>query len=318
MKQTSNIIIGLTIFMVLFAGSCTRAEKLRSANSSNIQSLKIRCMTYNILEGGNSRDPVDWKNSYFTSTEDRIPLLIKLIEEVNPDIVFLQECNGWANNNNEKLNRVANAVGMHGVIAPNNGSYLVAMLSRFPIASYSWQPDDSIFRWNILCADIELPNGKILKVASTHYGWWGNSKWQEKGTTKKEKLQVYIRQTDVLIAELEKYKDMPFIIGGDLNHPDLYHASRFPDDGEHADIPIELIRRFYPRISAMGYVDVYQALNKTYENKRTAAWLRLGVLDHILTTRVLADKFTKCEIIESELAYHTSDHLPIYADIELP
>ena len=313
MKTT--IIFCIYLLSIFLIGGC--GEPIQK-DQAGAEPLTMRCMTYNICYGGQAQPAKDWENGHKTSAENRIPLLIDVINSVNPDIVFLQECNGWADNNNQILNEVANSVGMHGIVAPNNGRFLVALLSRYPIESYSWQPDDSIYRWNIVRADITLPGGRKLAVASTHYGWWGLDKWWSPGVTKEEKLAMYLPQTEFLMDVLKENKDIPFIIAGDFNHPDEYHVSLLRENGSHADIPNKLIKQFYPRIKEIGYSDIYQKLNGSYKGKRSCMGFSSGVIDHIFATDSIADGFKHCEIVETPLAFKASDHLPIFADFQLP
>jgi endonuclease/exonuclease/phosphatase family metal-dependent hydrolase len=266
----------------------------------------LRCMTYNILWGAEPRKPEDFFGTGQKLHEgNRIELLVSIIREQRPDIVFLQECNGWDKENNKILKQVAKKTNMHSLLAPTNSGFHVALLSKYPILANTTYDLKTPFAHNLLVARLKLPNGKIIQAASVHYGWWGVPGFHQ--MNKKEQNDSYRKQTALFLDDLRKYTKEPLIIGGDFNH--------MPNRG-HLDVP-----PLYNSIVNMGYSDAWVAANGKYpKTMRTLSTEEQGiVIDFIFLSPALNEsaKVKRCEILANPKTFQTSDHLPILAEIEI-
>ncbi len=137
------------------------------------------------------------------------------IASESPDIVLLQECD-WATYRNRAprqhgvkfMNELAVETGMFPAygkaIVHEQGYYGVGILSRYPIVATErvYLPNEYSKEQRImLVADIELPDGKIVTVASTHIG-----------LSEKERMQ----QVKFIEKKL-KGKKGNVILAGDMN-----------------------------------------------------------------------------------------------------
>jgi endonuclease/exonuclease/phosphatase family metal-dependent hydrolase len=313
-KTVKTFFILLIIGLAMMISSCAKTDPITRKVSGRAP-LKIRLMTYNILMGAQASRAVSWGSGIQTAATDRKALIIDMIKEIDADVVFLQECNGWADDEGRILKEMASAANMFGAIAPNKGPFKVAILSRFPILNQYWLGDDNPYGWNIIYADLGLPGGRTLKVASTHTAWWTVPEWWN--AEPQTKILLYDKQVGPLFDELQKYKDIPFIIAGDFNHPDRNKINRHTDQELYVDIPYGILKKFLPRIKALGYKNVYTEINTLDEDDRTVPGGG-GVIDHIFASGPIASFFTDCRIVENSLACQSSDHLPVWADLELP
>lgn len=296
------IIVGCLILALLCSSCILPTDSIVDSNSTDV-GLKVRCMTYNIWVGGTPRTvsgrPVPWGNGYQTAMGDRLPLIIEVIKDIKPDIVLLQECTGWGDEDNKILDYVAEKLNMYGAIAPNHTENKVAILSRFPIENCWWLADDNPFGHNMIFAKLQLPNQSHLVVSSCHYGWWETAGWTWKD--EKKMRELYRLQNDILLQEMAKYRDAHFILGGDLNHN--------PKRSLYGEPPL------YAQLMDAQYVDTYYRLHGTYQGKRTYGQ---GVIDYIFVSPYLAEHCITAEIVDNPATYLASDHLPVWTDFWVP
>ena len=117
----------------------------------------VRIMTYNI-QGGK---------------EDRIPLLTSILQRYNPDILALQETNGWKENEFAIVTELATTLGMEYAYCEGDPNFVDAngnpedlvLLSKFKIVDSETYPEISHC---MIRAQIELPSGKTIQVFATH------------------------------------------------------------------------------------------------------------------------------------------------------
>lgn len=149
------------------------------------------------------------------------------ISAENPDIVMLQECD-WATyrerapkqNGVKFINVLTNTTGMFGIYGKSinyrGGYYGIGLLSRYPIirSERIFLPNDGKKEQrSILIADVELPSGRIITVASTHL--------------EVSSAELRIEQVK-FINKLAKKNQHPFILAGDMNaEPDSEEMARF-------------------------------------------------------------------------------------------
>ena len=138
------------------------------------------------------------------------------ISAENPDIVMLQECD-WATyrerapkqNGVKFVNVLASTTGMFGIYGKSinyrGGYYGIGLLSRYPVirSERILLPNDGkTEQRSILIADVELPSGNIITVASTHL--------------EVSSAELRIEQVK-FINKLAKKNRHPFILAGDMN-----------------------------------------------------------------------------------------------------
>jgi len=261
----------------------------------------VRFMTYNILEGGRAlnRPWIHWKKGHGLSHEDRIPLIREVIQQVNPDVVFLQECNAWHENDAGKLSAFAKSVDMEGFVTSNHSPYKVALLSRLPILHHEWLEDEDPFAHNILLARLQLPGGKELQTASLHFGWWGHPDWDK--AAPKERPALYDEQVQSLLGFLERHASIPLVMGGDFNHAHDQSIFQRP--------------ALYDRILELDYADLYGHLHGYDGSVRSVPPPK--VIDYLFVSPPLKGHMTRCQILSAPSTYAASDHLPVWADLRV-
>lgn len=138
------------------------------------------------------------------------------IASVNPDIVLLQECD-WntsrkrapAQNGVRFVNVLADHTGMFGLFGKAinycGGYYGVGILSKYPIIA----SERVLLPWDgkteqrcLLTADVELPSGRTVTVASTHL------------EVRSDVLRV---EQAKFVTECLKRHPNPVILAGDMN-----------------------------------------------------------------------------------------------------
>ncbi|MQS17891.1 endonuclease/exonuclease/phosphatase family protein [Streptomyces kaniharaensis] len=140
--------------------------------------------------------------------EDRWPLLAKRLAAVEPDLVLLQEAEGWETAGHRQLVRAERDLGMDGLIAPSRSGRGTALLYRRETLGrrIAWNTDytaDEMHHgFGVAGFDIGLP--APLAVASIHLTPYSADK----------------AVTEADFAASRAYRHGPYcILGGDINYP---------------------------------------------------------------------------------------------------
>ncbi len=284
-----TILVCLTSTFI--AETSTNNTTNKSTYNMETSNTVIKVMTYNILEGAYPAGPPSYNSDHLAyNLKDRAKEIIRFIKSKNPDILLLQECNQWAGKDNTRLQQFSTQLDMpYKAIAPNHGSYNVALLSKYPIADYTYLDDDVYYYWNILTATIQLTPSCSIDVASTHFAWWGMPGYSK--MTEDQKKQTYIKQKAVLMTYLRKHLDRNLIIGGDWNHA----AKQSPFDQGN----------LHDAISALGY-----GTNSVHRFHPTE-----NPIDNIYISP--SGLFTVLKCTRFSAAKNFSDHLPVMVEISV-
>ncbi|MCK5852073.1 endonuclease/exonuclease/phosphatase family protein [bacterium] len=288
-KIIITILICFTSTFIIAETNILNSKKFASTmKSSNIV---IKVMSYNVLEGAYPAGPPSYNGSCKAySNKDRSKEIINFVKSKDPDILLLQECNHWADNNNKRLKRFSKELDMpYAEIAPNHGHYNVALLSKYPIKGYTYFDDDVYYYWNIITANIQLTPACSIDVASSHFGWWGMPGYSK--MTEEQKKQTYIKQKDTLMKYLQKHLNGNLIIGGDWNHGAT--QSPFGQGNLH------------DAIADLGYGKNLLHLFHPKENP----------IDNIYTSQ--SGRFSILNCTRFPAAKDFSDHLPVMAKISV-
>lgn len=171
------------MYAILCAGFLCLPAAIGSASDES-PNRPLRLLTYNLLHDG----PTSGFANNGTYLEERLEMVIREFQALDPDVIALQEASESRRHGNVP-DRIAKALGFHMVYAPATDRvfYLPlldkaivglmgfkegsAILSRFPIAAstvYDLPRCQSRLEPRILLrADIETPSGR-LPVFSTH------------------------------------------------------------------------------------------------------------------------------------------------------
>jgi endonuclease/exonuclease/phosphatase family metal-dependent hydrolase len=322
------VLIAVVGLLPLALGSCASEEV---TDSLNRPPLRLRVMTYNIHEGGRESailewqehkktTPADgnddhfnlihkigfeapavkWANVYKTLPVDRRSHIVELIRKVGADVVLLQECTGWEENENQILNDVAAELDMHAVIASNHGVANVALLSRYPIAWQRWLGDETVFAHNMLIAGLTLSDEQTLQLVNVHFDWTATPAWSQYDDGDAARMELYQQQCEVFLDELRKHRFTDMVVAGDLNHSPMQKLFDFSP--------------LYRQILDLGYVDMVELHNShQYHRERTSA--NGTIVDYIFGSSSLKGACRESRIVKTPRAYEASDHLPLWADL---
>jgi len=293
-----TLLVLLVTLLPIGLGSCASKQVTQSLDRTP---LRVRVMSYNILEGGGECSVVDWGNGHETVAGNRRRHIVNQIRKIGADVVFLQECNGWEENDNRILNEITGELEMHAVIAPNHSAAKLSILSRYPIAWQRWLDDENIYAHNVLIAGLALSEDQTVQVVNVHFDWTAVPEWNQYDDGDDARAELYQQQCEILLAELQKSRYADMIVAGSLNHSPSQKLFEFTP--------------LYRQILALGYVDMVELHNSyLYHRERTSAGGK--VVDYIFGSSSLKGACRASTIVKAPRAYQVSDHLPLWAALD--
>lgn len=251
-------------------------------------------MTYNILDGGNSR----------------LEMIAEIIKNEDPDFLTINEANGFDLDKQQKLRKLSDLTGLPNYHLTLSGEwdYHVAILSKHPFKSVT--EIHPLKRAGII-ATFDTNIGEIA-IASTHLA--------------PSSEEIRISEIELILKELEPYTNK--ILMGDMNSlstNDNYsndiikdfkdsQIRKFTSDGK-------LLFKVTDKISVSGFIDSALSLGQqkittvptssnqdvNHSNMR---------LDYIFVSESLKDELYLYEVIKNELTEKTSDHYPVILELK--
>jgi exodeoxyribonuclease-3 len=241
----------------------------------------------------------------------RLPVLLRWLEEEQPDIVCLQELKAP----DEKFPLSAiNAVGYQAIWHGQKSWNGVAILSRFDIhetrRGLPGEPDDTHSRYieaainGILIGGLYLPNGNPRPGPKFDY-----------------KLKWFDRLIDHAAGLLET--GLPVMLAGDFNvmptELDVYKPERWLDDALFAPE----VRAAYFRLLDQGWTDALRTIHPGeviytfFDYFRNAYARNAGLrIDHLLLSPGLTDRLVDAQVDRQVRGWEkTSDHAPVWIEL---
>lgn len=249
-------------------------------------------MTYNVLDGGMSRED----------------LIVEVLREVSADVVVLQEVldEGFAQ-------RMGDALGMQYFLARGNSKYHLAILSRWPISARQSHHPFPPIQQTVLEATIDCPNGRPLVVFGVH-----------PVPRPLVFLEVWrLWEMSVALKRLEQHGASACLLLGDFN------ACAPGDKPEVRRLGIlnrvfillqgQRIYRFAIRaILKAGMVDCFRLLHPDTDGFTYGPPAPVGRIDYIFASAALAPYLTKCFVAREPAAVDgASDHYPVVAEFAM-
>jgi exodeoxyribonuclease III len=260
----------------------------------------MRLMTYNVLTGG--RDG---------GSDTRLGAISETIRSVAPDILVLNECNGFEQEGYRTLYRLEAELGMRGVLAEAHSGFHVALFIRRGrlLETRSLQRE---VHHAVLSATLEL-DGTVLRVIGAHLNPFGG----DARLLEVQHLIRYLREEHVFIL-------------GDLNSLSPHDAGAYQPQrwlprrrARHllAEGGGRLDTRAIAALEGAELVDVFRQRGAT----EPTALTRLGAdfedyqvrIDYVFATARAAERVTRVERVSGELVEAASDHYPLFVDVEL-
>jgi endonuclease/exonuclease/phosphatase family metal-dependent hydrolase len=148
--------------------------------------MPVRLMTYNILDGGISRETY----------------ILEVIQGANPDLIVIQEVTDV-----NILRSLGQTLNMEYLIGKGNRERKVALLSRLPIENFrSNHPIFPIWR-NFIEANIKCPSGESIRLVGVHLianPWIGFELWR-------------LLEIQYITKYIQPYSNYPCVMAGDFN-----------------------------------------------------------------------------------------------------
>jgi exodeoxyribonuclease-3 len=262
-------------------------------------------MTYNILTGGND-----------SHGAGRLEHICQTIVGARPDVVVLQECNGFERNGYEAMHRVEAAIGMRGVLAIASTGFHVGLFVRQPACRLvqTYRLDAEVHH-AVIAATLEF-EGVPLTVVGAHLNPFG-------GLSRLAEVQHLIR-----FIRGERV----FVVG-DLNSLSSVDADRYDPSGW---LPRRRAR--HVRLGEGGGLDTraIAALEEcqlidcfrpdpplrpwlpTNQTPLLDTWPSYQVrIDYIFADAASAARITHRERVDGGPADGASDHYPLLVDVDL-
>ena len=256
--------------------------------------MEIKIISYNLFRGANA-----------TRNE-----LVSFIQRENPDILCLQEINGWQQNDFEILKDVAQQSGMHTyVYGDSNSDYKLATLSKYPVES------SSIYQsgiWHsMIDSTFEIDN-HIIRVVNVHLN--PNSE-----KCRRDEIRHLLTKLD---------HNTPTMIVGDFNS--LSRRDKYPDSllsrlqatGIDKFGDNKLVYDVTDLLEDEHYMDMAYELESIANtvptdsniDKNHSIPLRL---DYAFANKTLQESVRELKVLKTDLTNTISDHYPLSIAVKL-
>jgi exodeoxyribonuclease-3 len=253
----------------------------------------MRVVSYNILDGGVDRDGTS-----------RFELICEVLCALDPDVVALQEANDFERHGQERRFEFERATGMRSLLGLSTSGYHGVLLVKPGFRVMSWHSGSPGTNRALVEARLSTPGGTNLAICGVH-------------------LDPFSPEARILGA-CHAMGGVPGIVMGDFNSP------RADDPGVDAAVS-RIGRRLLARsgnlggsiddralraMETAGYVDLFRHAHPTAPG---VTMPRLGVrLDYIFATDDLRDRCGDCQVYDADPARRASDHLALFADLDVP
>lgn len=250
--------------------------------------LTLRILSYNILAGD----------------EERLPLIARVIQSLQPDAVALLEANSQSN-----VEELAQLLRMEVAFGKANSEFHIAWLSRFPIL-HTENHRLPVLEKTLLEIDLQW-EGTELALFATHLH---AGRLQEHDHYRALEMRA-------ILGLLRSFDRQPHVLVGDLNtvHPadipnvPVDSATAIGEGKEKQNTPV-FPRQVIPLLLKAGYIDCYRTLHPMtpgYTYPAPIPWLRI---DYIFAAQTLAGRLQACDVATGAEAEMASDHFPVWAE----
>jgi exonuclease III len=251
--------------------------------------MALRILSYNILAGG----------------EDRLPLIARIIQQQQPDVVALMEAR-----NRPNAEALAQQLGMSLTFgeANNSNQNHVVWMSHLPMI-HSENHRLPVLSKTLLEIQILWEETPVALFA-THLQAGQNH----------ESEHYRIAEIQAILELLHSHSNQLHAMVGDLNtiHPSdqpntPMYITALRAKGVEAPDP-RFPGKVIPFLLEAGYVDCYRALHPTTAGYTFPTPYRALRIDYIFASPMFAQRLYACDIVTGEDAEKASDHFPIWAE----
>lgn len=161
----------------------------------------FRILSYNILYGAGTERQFDSALPPEMVGKSRLPELLSVIQNANPDIVGLQEANGWDRGTPPMIQQVAQTLGMNQFFARTAGGFHLGLLTKFTILDAENLSSD-IGRQGALRATLVSPQGERLVIFVVHLDPASPDARLCEVNTLLQAMQPYANSRTILIGDM--------------------------------------------------------------------------------------------------------------------
>ncbi len=259
-------------------------------------------MTYNVLTGG--RDSSGAGSA-------RLGLIVDTVRAVSPDILVLNECNGFEQHGYRTLYQLEAELGMRGVLAEADTGFHVGFFHRTGRLLETQFLRREVHH-AVLAATLDVGGTRLTVIGAHLCPFGGDARLLEV-----QHLIRFLREDHVLIL-------------GDLNalspHDATAHQpSRWLPRRRARHVLAEAGGKLDTRaISTLEGADLVDVLRQGGHAEPTAL-TRLGAefedyqvrIDYVFASRLAAERVTRAERVTGERIEAASDHYPLFVDLAL-
>jgi endonuclease/exonuclease/phosphatase family metal-dependent hydrolase len=163
-------------------------------------------LSYNILYGAGVERQFDSALPAEMVGKSRLPDLLSFIRDVNPDIIGLQEANGWERGTPPTIQQVAQQLGMNQFLARTAGGFHLGLLTKFTILEAE-NLSSEMGRQGALRATLLSPTGERLYVFVVHLDPASSN--------------ARLCEVNTLLRLMQPYANSSTILFGDMNFRSL-------------------------------------------------------------------------------------------------
>lgn len=244
----------------------------------------VRLVSYNVFDGGRQG----------IRPFARLELLAEVVSTAEPDIVVLQEADGWDAGGHAAAREFARLTGLQRFfVAPGNSDHATALFSRLPKMDAVNRSEEG-FRHSCLEAVVTTERDTQLVVLTTQLA---------AGRAEKRRAEDVER----ILKMAAEYAGAPIIIAGTLN-------AWSPEDNPPERAPVEAIQKLLDA----EFVDAYRLLHKDAPGYTEPAAEPRWRNDYVFVSPELKDCVAACEPVSAGPVRKASDHLPVLLDLHLP
>jgi endonuclease/exonuclease/phosphatase family metal-dependent hydrolase len=265
------------------------------------EALSLRVMTWNMLTGGQDEGDVS-----------RLNHITSVIKDFDPDILLLQEANGFESSSNELLHRLESCLSRQGFLAVANSKYHLAAFISGDLDVEDFSVDVEHYFHALLKLRIRLADGRPLHVFGVHLC--------------PHSPEIRLAEATHLASLVRR--DQFTIVAGDLNSLDSYSnptaaLAHMPADyrARYTLSDLEGVPDSRPAdlLSSVGLKDIAYSMGVA----RYTIPTRLPVfgcgfgrrrLDYVFATEPVACLAEKLQVVETRQTDACSDHYPVVVD----
>ncbi len=161
----------------------------------------FKVLSYNILYGAGVERQFDSALPPEMVGKSRLPDLLSFIRDANPDIVGLQEANGWERGKPPTIQQVAQQLGMNQYFARTAGGFHLGLLTKFTILEAE-NLSSEIGRQGALRATLLTPTGEHLYVFIVHLDPVSSDARLCEVNTLLQLMQPYANSRTILVGDM--------------------------------------------------------------------------------------------------------------------